>query len=267
MKIRHVIVCFSLSAMLAILSCRSQKPEQEVVVTVNKSPIYKSELQKEIVRYAKQNPNIKITNSMVEERLNTLIEKKLMIQEAARKGITKDERFVETIKTFWEQTLIRELLDTKNKEWADRIFVKEDEIKKEYERMLFRPRLYVAKAATKQAADEITKAMQSGKHPDGEETLGPLFYEDVSNSPLANAFDMKAGEVKAFATDGSKHIVINVIEKQPQQMPPLKEVYIQIKESLLAQKKQEEWAEWLDDIKKSAKINTNYKILQDIAHD
>lgn len=189
-----------------------------------------------------------------------------MIQEGVKKGITKDERFVETIKTFWEQTLIRELLDAKNREWAERLFVTENEIRKEYERMLYRPRLSIVKAETKQAADEITKVMQRGKRPTGEETVGPLFYEDVKSSPLANAFDMKAGEVKAFAADG-KYIVIRVTEKKAMQMPPLKEAYNRIQESILAQKKQKAVAEWIEAVRKSAKINIDSEKLQAAAHE
>jgi hypothetical protein len=188
------------------------------------------------------------------------------IQEAVKKGITKDERFVETIKTFWEQTLIRELLNAKNKEWAERLYVREDEIRKEYERMLYRPRLSFVKAETKKAADEIAITMQSGKHPVGEETIGPLFYDDVKNSPFANAFDMKRDEVKVFAADG-KFIVIQVTEMEAIQMPPLKEVHDRIQESILTQKRQKELSTWLETVRKSAKIDIDSGKLQDTAHE
>ena len=266
MRKHDFIICLFLSVTFTFSACSSSKPEREIVGTVNKAPIYEADLQKEVVRYAKQNPRLTINSGIVEERLNTLIEKKLMIQEAVKKGITKDERFVETIKTFWEQTLIRELMAAKNREWADRLFVTEDEIRKEYERMLYRPRLSVVKAETKQAADEITKVMQSGKHPAGEETVGPLFYEDVKSSPLANAFDMKAGEVKAIAADG-KYIVIRVTEKEAIQMPPLKETYKRIQESILEQKKQKVLAEWIEAVRKSATIDIDSKKLQEAAHE
>jgi parvulin-like peptidyl-prolyl isomerase len=267
MRKRDFVIClFLLAATLALSACGSGKPEREIVGTVNKAPIYKADLQKEIVRYTRQNPQLTVDSGIVEERLNTLIEKKLMIQEAVKKGLTKDERFVETIKTFWEQTLIRELLAAKNREWADRLFVTEAEVRKEYERMLFRPRLAVVKADTKQAADEIAKEIQGGKHPAGEETVGPLLYEDVKGSPLANAFDMKPGEVKAFAADG-KFVVIRVTDREAVQMPPLKEASRRIQESILAQKKEQVLTEWIEAVRKSAKIDIDSGKVKDAAHE
>ncbi|MDA8125834.1 MAG: SurA N-terminal domain-containing protein [Deltaproteobacteria bacterium] len=267
MRKRAAIVCLFTFATLLFSACGSKNNgEQEVVGTVNNAPISEAELQKEVVRYSRQNPQVVVDRRIVEERLNTLIEKKLMIQEAVKKGLTKDERFVETIKTFWEQTLIRELLDAKNKEWADRLYVTEDEIRKEYERMQYQPRLLLVKAETKPAADEIAKAMQSGKHPAGAENVGPLFYGDVRTSPLANAFDMKEGEVKAFPS-GDQYVVIRVTAKEAMPLPPLKEVHNRIQDSILAAKKQEAIAEWMAGVRKSAKIKINYKELHEAAHE
>jgi hypothetical protein len=266
MKKHIFIICLFLSAAFTFSACSSSKQEREIIGTVNKAPIYKADLEREVARFTSQNPQLAVNSSIVEERLNILIEKKLMIQEAVKKGITKDPRFIETIKTFWEQTLIRELLSAKSKEWAERLFITEGEIQKEYQRMPYRLRLSVVKAETKQAADEIMKATRSGKHPVGEETVGPFFYEDVKNSPFAGAFDMKVGEVKALEADG-KYIVIRITDKESTQVPALKESHNRIQESILVQKKQKELAEWIKAVKKSAQIDIDSKKLRDVAHE
>lgn len=93
------------------------------------------EFQKELAIYASRNPDFKLNAESVEEHLNMLIDKQLMIQEATKMGLAEDERFLETIKRFWEQTLIRELIDVKSKEWSSRFFVTDDEILGYYQEM------------------------------------------------------------------------------------------------------------------------------------
>ncbi|MBI3582871.1 MAG: SurA N-terminal domain-containing protein [Nitrospinae bacterium] len=126
---------FILFFILFITSCGKDKQKLEAIATVNDAPILLKEFQKEISIQSRRNPSFKITSQTLENHLDTTIEKKLMIQEAMKMGLSEREQFVETIKTFWEQTLIRELIDVKSKEWADRIFVTEDEIQKQYQRM------------------------------------------------------------------------------------------------------------------------------------
>ncbi len=265
-SLRHsLVILFSVLPLLT--ACSSSQQDRDIITKVNDVPIYASELKKEIARYARQNPEFRITDSTVNERLKTMIEQKLLIQEAVQKGITKEDRFVETIKTFWVQTLIRDLIEAKNKEWSDRLFVTDGEIRREYERMQYRPKIRFVRAGTKSIADAFAKAMGEGKHPEGEEIMGPLFYDDVKGSPLANAFDLKTGEVKVFPANGGDFVAIAVIERETTSLPPLKDMVLQIKDSLLTQKKQKALTDWIEGVKKASKIQINQKMVQEIAHE
>jgi len=252
-------------AVLALLACSCGKAENEkAVAKVNGAPITAVELRREVAGYGKNNP---VTRHTVDDKLHLMIEQKLLIQEAVKMGLTEDKKFAETIKTFWEQTIIRNLIEAKTGELSGKIFVTDLEIANEYEKMKYRTRIRAVRGArTKQEADAIVQQMQSGKRIPGEETLGPLFYEDVKGSPLANACDMKEGQVGAFEAD-DEHIVICVTGRESIPLPPLKELEKQIRESILLQKRQKALAEWIAAVKKAAKIQIDEKELRRIGHE
>ena len=129
------------------------------------------------------------------------------------------------------------------------------------------PRIRAVRGArTKEDADAIVLQMQSGKSITGEEIIGPMFYEDVKGSPLANAFDMKEGQIGAFPAD-EEHIVICVTDRESIPLPPLKELSKQIRESVLVQKRQKALADWIATVKNKAKIQIDEKELRRIAHE
>lgn len=261
MKASRCLLYFIFLSVLLIAACKDKKQEQKVIATVNKTPVTLAEFEKEIASYSKRQPMLKMTPEAIEDHLKTIIEKKLMIHEAMKKGIAEDERFIDTIKTFWEQALIRELINTKNKEWADRFFVTEDEIQKQYKRMQYKMVVNAVRAADKDEAEAIMKKMKKGEHIEGGETIVPHFCEDTKLLPLQKAFDMKKGDVKFFSSDG-KYIVIHVVKKEKNMLPPLKDIQEKIKESLVEQKKQKAMAEWMEELKKSSKINIDTALLK-----
>lgn len=133
---------FSSLLLLAIIlapvlsGCSKESNDREkVIASVNKEQISLKEFQREIALRSKQNPHYKVTPQTVKEQLDTVIDRKIMIQEAMKNGLANNEDFVRTIQTFWEQTLIRELIAAKNHEWEDRLFVTEQEIQDFYSRM------------------------------------------------------------------------------------------------------------------------------------
>lgn len=136
--VKRFRVLFAILPVLLIpvfTSCGGQRQHKDAVATVNGSPVSLQEFQKELAIYASRNPDFKLNAESVEEHLDMLIDKQLMIQEATKMGLAEDERFLETIKRFWEQTLIRELIDAKSREWNNRLFVTEDEILGYYQEM------------------------------------------------------------------------------------------------------------------------------------
>jgi len=261
-KYRLFVSLFFIS--LFPISCGRGGSPGENIAVVNDTPISLSEFQKEVSILSKRNPAFKATPQTLEEQLNTIIDKKLLLQEAMKKGVAEDERFVQTIKSFWEQTLIKELLELKAREWADRLFVTEEEINRQYQRMQRIPFVRLVRTGDKKQAGEIKGKMLKGVRVKGEEAFGPLFVEDVRSDALLHAFDMAAGEAEIYEDNGG-YVVLHVIKTKMSGIPPLKEVYNRIKTSLLEQKKQNVMEQWLRDVKGSAKIEIDVQLLKGIA--
>ena len=158
-----------------------------------------------------------------------------------KKGLSEDERFLESIKSFWEQTLIRELIDSKNREWADKLIVTDEEVRSRYSMMSSRVTLRVIKADDAKEAEAALSAVSAKG-----ELLGPLFVEDLNHSdPLLAAFAMEEG-AKAVAGSGDDFFAYEVVKKGPSGVAPLEEVYDALKASLLEEKKEKALEEWLE---------------------
>lgn len=108
------------------------RPAEGVIAYVNGDPIYLKEVKKLLAIRARQKPAFKVNESSLNDIIDTLVDKKLIIQEAMKKGMAEEERFVNTIKDFWEQTLVRDFYDYKKEEFANYIFVTDEEIKEYY---------------------------------------------------------------------------------------------------------------------------------------
>ena len=266
MKKNHCILFLFCLFLPAVTSCEKGGSQRENIAVVNDTPISLSEFQKEVSILSKRNPAFKATPQTLEEQLNTIIDKKLLLQEARSLGLAEDERFIETIKTFWEQTLIKELLELKAREWADRLFVTEEEINRQYQRMRRIPFVRLVRTGDKKQAGEIKGKMLKGVRVKGEEAFGPLFVEDVRSDALLHAFDMAAGEAGVYEDNGG-YVVLHVIKTKMSGIPPLKEVYNRIKTSLLEQKKQNVMEEWLKEIKRGARIQIDSRILKEAANE
>jgi hypothetical protein len=97
-----VIISFSLLALY--LNKSSHLPEKDVVLTINKRQITRDEFDK---RFAKLYQGDK------QGFINSLITKELMIQEAQKEGIDQAETFRYLIQEYYEQSLVRQIMDKK----------------------------------------------------------------------------------------------------------------------------------------------------------
>lgn len=249
---------------LTLIACGTgDKGKGETVATVNGSPIALREFQKEVSTVQKRDPNMKLTEEAIEHQLHTVIDKKLMVQEAVKKGLSQDEKFLDTLKEFWEQTLIRELVNAKSREWSERLFVTDEEVKAHYKRVGTRLFLRLVDAENKDRAEEAKAALARGSF-DRAEALGPLLIEDARlATPLYAAFDLSEGETALFP-GRDDFLVVRVIKKERIPAPPLTTVYAAIKESLLEQKKEKALEDWLEELKSTAKIEITKENLKKV---
>ncbi len=83
------------------------------VITINKKKISKVELNKRLSRQS--------YNKDIESLVNSIVVKELLIQAAIKSGIHKDKNFQQSIQNFYEQSLIKLLLDKKYAEFNPEI--------------------------------------------------------------------------------------------------------------------------------------------------
>lgn len=138
LNILKYLVLLSVPVFLAISGCsKCEAPSGDrIVAYVNKEPVFESELNRNIAVVARQQAMFKLTPEAENEELDNIINKKILIQEAMNKGLAREPRFINTIKNFWEQTLIRDFVDYKQKEFQEYVFVTDEEVNKYYETLV-----------------------------------------------------------------------------------------------------------------------------------
>lgn len=121
-----LIVCMALTA---IWGCESHENEN-VALRINDHAISSDEFNEKFteMQYEKDTPKVR------EEFLSNLINRKLLLQEAERLGLNEDPRFLASIEHFWEQSLLKVILEYKTKELSQILTVSEEEIKEAYAR-------------------------------------------------------------------------------------------------------------------------------------
>jgi hypothetical protein len=67
-----------------------------------------------------------------EEFLDRFISRKLMLNEAEKRGLDKDPEFLQDVQYFWEQSLLKRIYEFKNKETAVEVTVTDKEINDYY---------------------------------------------------------------------------------------------------------------------------------------
>lgn len=121
-----------LLAALFVLGCTGKPKDREVLAKVNNYEITEQEFEEEFRASAYGSVD---TQESRKEFLNTLINRKLILQDAQNKGLDKDKSFLKMIERFWEQSLLKLTLDKKSKEIAGSVLVNDKEIAKIYDDM------------------------------------------------------------------------------------------------------------------------------------
>jgi hypothetical protein len=232
-----------------------------VVAYVNNEPIYASELKREIARKAKCDPLFKLTPEAQCDYLESLINRKLIVQAAMKRGLAQEERFVSTIKTFWEQTLIRDFIDYKNKQAEDFLYVSDDDISKYYDNLSKKVTFKILKLKSKHAAEVAYQKYLKDKDTSGWQATGQMSYEEIESAVLLKAFEMPLGSVKEFADEGNYYLIA-VADKEAIALDSLEKIKPEIEKSIIALKERVIFEDWLKEERKTAEIKINKEYLK-----
>ena len=252
-----VTSAISLSIIVIISGCDRFKTADgksgDVAAYVNKEPIYKHEIKRDIALRAKYDPLFRIMPDTEIDQLDVIIDRKLIVQSAIERGLAREERFVNTIKAFWEQVLIRDFIDYKKKDFADYLFAADDDIGRYYENLSKKVTFKVLKAKDRQRIDAAFQRYLADKDTSKWQTIGPISYEEAASNAILDAFEMGKGEAKIFE-DGRNYYLIEASEVEPVTLEPLANLKPAIEKRVTALKERRLFEDWLKDKRKKSAI-------------
>jgi len=106
--------------------------DKSVVAKINNYEVTKDEFEKE---FFASSFGRRDTLESRKEFLTNLINRKLILQDAGRRGLDKDPAFLGMIQRFWEQSLLKLAIERKTKEIANSSFVSDKKVEEVYLKM------------------------------------------------------------------------------------------------------------------------------------
>jgi hypothetical protein len=110
------------------LSCSKNNKKEKIALEINNHVVTVQEFEKGF-KDLYLNEDSKSTR---EAYLDMLITRKLILLEAQKSGLDKKKEFLETIEKFWEQSLLKVMIDYKTHELSRLTVISEDEVEKEF---------------------------------------------------------------------------------------------------------------------------------------
>ena len=123
----------TLSLLLPGCSKKGEAPDQ-ILAKINNYELTLKEFERELSSEMEMNIDFKLNKKTKSYFLAQLIEKELLILEAKRLRLDQKDHFIRTIERYWEATLIRNLMESKGKEFANPTSVSDEEIQGRYEK-------------------------------------------------------------------------------------------------------------------------------------
>jgi hypothetical protein len=123
-----ILVCFS--------GCKRDNGEKpEILARINDYNLTLDEFQKQLASEIEMDKEFKLTRGARKAFLNEIIKREVLIQEARRLKLDSREAFRSAIERYWESTLIRDLVELKAKDIAEKTYLSEEEINARYKVM------------------------------------------------------------------------------------------------------------------------------------
>ena len=119
--------------LLSGLGCSARQADDAKAISINGHQIGANEF-KELFLEARESIGDNALDPQV--FLDSLINRKLLLQEAEREGLDKQKKFLKTIQRFWEQSLLKLVVDNKVTEASKSITVTDKEVKDYYDQFV-----------------------------------------------------------------------------------------------------------------------------------
>ncbi|MEW6116911.1 MAG: hypothetical protein AB1553_08425 [Nitrospirota bacterium] len=232
-----IVLVVVLSALLFIYQLTAQRPSTEKAVLIINDRVITADEYREA--FAAKPPYIDGTD----EFINEWITKELLIQEAERRGISKEESFRRSVQNFYEQSLIKLLMDRTFASLP--IAVSDDEIKRYQELANATLRLTILTSDSEEAAKRGSFV---------KEEITTVQFNDLSRQMLSLVLSLKEGEQTGPVHLNRTVTVIRLdrVERKGDAAPVPSEA--EARALLTELKKERLITEWMEGLKKRATI-------------
>ena len=176
--------------------------------------------------------------------INSLVTKELLIQESQKEGIDREESFRRSIQNYYEQSLIKLLMDGKRA--SLHIDVTDDELNRYL--AFLNKKIHLTIFSFKSMEDT-----RKGDDRDGEKKI--VYFEDLSGDMRNNIISLKEGNRTEPVKTGETYTVIRLdgLENIPSGTPSDFEKD-KIKKMLVEEKKEKIINDWIAELKKKASV-------------
>jgi len=261
---RMICICVLCLFVSTIFICGCGKSPKaadndKIIATINGEPLYVKDFKRALDLNIKRDPTFRITPEILESQMNVLIDKKLLIQQAREMELDQTERFVNTIKTFWEQTLIRDLMSYKDGEFSRQVIIAESEMKDYYDNLGHQKTFQVIQSRDKELVAKLVK--MGPESVSWQETIGPISYEDISSDIMRKAFSFEKGAMRAVK-EGDMIFLFYVKDDVELPVPSYDEMKEDIKMKIAGMKKQKIFEIWLSNKRSKADIKIKDEVFK-----
>lgn len=238
----------------AVAGCgRSDSRSADTVATVNGHSIKLKELRREVALKSKKDPSFQITPDTLRDQVDVLVNRHLLLEEAERRNLTQDRRFTDTIQMFWEQTLVRLLVDRLSEEFKEGVSVTDEEIQKFYENLSQKATFNISSSRHPDAIQAVAQKIEEGAEIKWQRTVGPVSFDEIQSEALEEAFSLEPGQVKVYA-EGDEYMLVRLVSKEPANPPALAAIREKIRQNIAARKQRSAFENWLSERRKTADV-------------
>lgn len=206
-----------------------------------------------------------------EDMLNSIIAKKVLLQEAQEQNFDKDRYFMKEIERYWEQALLKLILKKKSQEISNSIHVTDGEIRREYNHMKRKILADVVVLKSKKAAETLASDVSKfdvNKASVKDEIMRYdtewLVVGDLSPDMEEALFSLKPGQMAVIEQNGPEWVVLRSIEETPIEVDPLEKMTPQIRSNIISRKRALALDGWITNLVKHAKVKIYKKNLNDL---
>lgn len=123
-------------AAMSLWSCSSGTSEEAAILaTINEYRLTAEDFKAQLTEHMNLDAGFKLDAATSKDFLEQIIRKELLIQEAVKRKLDRNEKFIKAIERYWEAALIRNLMDLKTQETAQGVVVSQEEIREYYQKL------------------------------------------------------------------------------------------------------------------------------------